>query len=45
MLNAAMSADMCANTELSKVLLDSFPDEWHARPALQPFLSFFSTLR
>ena len=31
--------------ELSKVLLDSFPDEWQERPALQPFLSFYSTLR
>jgi len=31
--------------ELSKMLLDSFPDEWHERPALQPFLAFYSSLR
>ena len=31
--------------ELSKALLEAFPDEWHERPALQPFLSFYSSIR
>ena len=30
---------------LAKELVQSIPDEWHARPALQPLLSFSSSLR
>ena len=38
-INPADAAD------LAKLLLESFPDEWHERPAFQPFLAFCTTLR